>query len=248
MQACKDKGIQTQENSFTADAAVIWSVLWNGRMKANQQVYQHYRSQNKPVICIDIGALHRGRTWKIAVNNINAHGFYGHQTQLDPDRPKKLGLAIHSQTRPRSAILIAAQHPRSLQVANSDQIQWFNSVLAQLPKDLPVIFRPHPRGPIDVAGLARPVTVQGCRPVPGTYDSFDIDYHYHTVVNFNSGAGIQAAIAGANIIVDQSSLAWSLSKGQDADQWLTEISHTEYLVDEIAQALWLKRISPALEL
>ena len=36
-------GIQTQENSMTSDAAVIWSVLWHGRMMANKQVYDHYR-------------------------------------------------------------------------------------------------------------------------------------------------------------------------------------------------------------
>ena len=47
------RGIQTQENSMTADAAVIWSVLWAGRMAPNQAVYEHYRSQNKPVIVLE---------------------------------------------------------------------------------------------------------------------------------------------------------------------------------------------------
>ena len=69
------RGIQTQENSMDSDAAVIWSVLWAGRMAANQAVYEHYRSQGRPVIVIEIGALYRGVTWKIAVNNINAEGF-----------------------------------------------------------------------------------------------------------------------------------------------------------------------------
>ena len=64
------RGIQTQENSMTSDAAIIWSVLWAGRMSANQAVYEHYRSQGRPVIIIEIGALYRGNTWKIAVNNI----------------------------------------------------------------------------------------------------------------------------------------------------------------------------------
>jgi hypothetical protein len=55
LDCCQSAGIQTQENSMTADAAVIWSVLWHGRMKTNQAVYEHYRKQNKPVIVIDIG-------------------------------------------------------------------------------------------------------------------------------------------------------------------------------------------------
>ena len=77
------RGIQTQENSMNSDAVVIWSVLWHGRMAANQQVYQHYRAQGKPVIIIEIGALYRGNTWKIAVNNITSQGYYGHLTDLD---------------------------------------------------------------------------------------------------------------------------------------------------------------------
>ena len=81
-------GIRTQENSWTADAAVIWSVLWNGRMQSNQEVYQYYRAQHKPVVIIETGALYRGRTWKISVNHVNAQGYYGHQENLDPDRPR----------------------------------------------------------------------------------------------------------------------------------------------------------------
>ena len=42
------RGFRTEENSMTADAAVIWSVLWHGRMSANELVYRHYRNQNKP--------------------------------------------------------------------------------------------------------------------------------------------------------------------------------------------------------
>ena len=46
-----------EENSMTADAVLIWSVLWSGRMAANQAVYQHYRSLDRPVVVADIGTL-----------------------------------------------------------------------------------------------------------------------------------------------------------------------------------------------
>ena len=81
---------------MTADAAVIWSVLWHGRMQLNQAVYEHYRSQNKPVIVIDIGALYRGQTWKLAVNHITRDGYYGHEHDLDRDRPKQLQISLAS--------------------------------------------------------------------------------------------------------------------------------------------------------
>ena len=257
-QGCRQHGIDMLVDSMTADAAVIWSVLWHGRMRLNQAVYEHYRAQGKPVICIDVGALHRGVTWKIAVNNINAQGFYGHQDNLDHDRPRRLGVALQVPKKIKPAVLIALQHPRSLQVQNVDQISWAAHQIAQLRKvsDLPVFVRSHPRGRLDLSRLANLATVQPSRPIQGTYDSFDIDYNYQAVINYNSGVGIQAGLASAKICVDQSSLAHSISidlqnldidQPRDRQQWLIEICHTEYLLEEISQGTWLKRIAHKLE-
>jgi hypothetical protein len=71
------------------------------------------------------------------------------------------------------------------------------------------------------------------------------------MVNYNSGPGIQAALAGTRPIVDQTSLAWpvAINLNQidqpyniDRDQWLIEICHTEYTIKEIQQGLWLQRL------
>ena len=43
LDAVQSAGIQTKENSWDADAAIIWSVLWHGRMAANQKVYEQMR-------------------------------------------------------------------------------------------------------------------------------------------------------------------------------------------------------------
>ena len=126
-------GIQTEENSWKSDAVVIWSLLWHGKMLGNQQVYKHYRSLGRPVIVIDVGALYRGQTWKIAVNNINATGYYGHKTDLDLDRPAKLGISLAQLVNNRPEILIAAQHRNSLQVAELDCIEsWVNNQITQI--------------------------------------------------------------------------------------------------------------------
>lgn len=141
-------GIQTQENSMTADAAVIWSVLWHGRMKANRQVYAHYRSQGKPVIVIEIGALYRGDTWKVAVNNVNAEGYYGHLDDLDWDRPRKLHLSLANQNITKPEILIAMQHTQSQQVSHiPDMGEWLKHTISILRNytDRPIVIRPHPR-------------------------------------------------------------------------------------------------------
>lgn len=251
-------GILTQENSMDSDAAVIWSVLWHGKMKANKEVYDHYRSQGKPVIIIEIGALYRGTTWKIAVNNITADGYYGHTENLDWNRPTKLGISQAVTAFHRPEILIAAQHQHSLQVANLPSIEaWIYKQIVRIRQfsDRPIIVRPHPRSTLNTRLLPTDVVFEEPNPLANTYDSFDMHFDCHAVVNYNSGPGIQAAISGTRPIVDMSSLAYPVSVSYaeleqpyliDRDQWLVKICHTEYTLNEIQQGLWLKRIASAL--
>ena len=248
-------GHQLQENSMTADAVLIWSVLWSGRMAANQAVYQHYRSLGLPVIVADIGALQRGTTWKVAVNNINAQGYYGQLDQLDWDRPKKLGISLKTPAKTKPHVVVASQHAKSEQTAGVDLNQWVRDQIQCLKNvtDRSIHVRPHPRCRLDVAGLG--VTIEQPAKIPGTYDSFDLALDCHAIVNYNSGPGIQAAIAGVRPIVDMTSLAYPVSVGfadleqpyiTNRDLWLAQISHTEYTLEELEQGLWLNRIQPAL--
>jgi hypothetical protein len=255
LSSLRGAGHVLEENSMTADALLIWSVLWSGRMAANQAVYQHYRSLGRTVVVADIGTLQRGTTWKVAVNNINAQGYYGHQDQLDWDRPKKLGLALKTPANPKPHVIIAAQHSKSEQSAGVDFNQWARDQIQCLKNttDRPIHVRPHPRCRLDVAGLG--VTVEHPAKIPGTYDSFDMTLDCHAVVNYNSGPGIQAAISGVRPIVHSTSLAYPVGIGfadieqpyiTNRDLWLTQISHTEYTLNELEQGLWLNRIHPAL--
>jgi hypothetical protein len=251
-------GIQAQENSYNSDAAIIWSVLWNGRMARNKDIFEDYRRMGKPVVIVEVGALKRGITWKISVNHVNATGYYGHTENLDPMRPRKLGIELGTITNPNPGILIAAQHNRSLQVSDlQGQEAWINKTVASLKEltDRPVYVRQHPRSPLNQVLLTNNINITNPQQIEGTYDSFDINYNYHAVINYNSGPGIQGALAGTRVVVDKSSLAWPVGTPIeniadpyyiDRQQWLTEICHTEYTVEEIQQGLWLKRLEKAL--
>ena len=252
------RGIQTQENSMTSDAAIIWSVLWAGRMSANQAVYEHYRSQGRPVIIIEIGALYRGITWKIAVNNITATGYYGHLDNLDWARPARLKISLATQFNPRPNIVVALQHDRSLQVADIDMTAWLHRTLSTLKNstDRPITVRPHPRCKLKLNNLPAGVVVEIPNRLPNTYDSYDMHYNCHALVNYNSGPGTQAAIAGVRPLVDSTSLACAVGVDfadieqpytQDRELWLTQICHTEYTLDELRQGTWISRLAPALE-
>jgi hypothetical protein len=230
---------------------VIWSVLWHGRMAHNERIYQTHC----PIVIIEVGNLHRGETWRVSLNHINRLGKFGNHEDLDPERPKKLGVklgAVKENRRPE--IMIATQHQRSLQwQGQPTMIDWVHSTVEQIRQhsDRKIIVRPHPRSPISLnipgveVGLPRQIT--------GTYDDFDIDYNCHCVVNHNSGPAVQAAIHGTPIICDSSSLAGEISgrfedietaKLPDREDWFLKLCHTEWTVSEIAQGVPMKRLMP----
>lgn len=258
LDAMRRQGIKTKENSLDCDAVIIWSVLWYGRMSANQAVYKHYRSQGKPVIVIEVGALYRGNTWKISVNHVTRDGYYGHTLNLDPDRPRQLKISLAYQMQSKPHIVIAAQHKHSLQVSDLPSMdQWVLDTIAQVRQhsDRPIHVRPHPRSRLHLPSLPAGITVEQPRLINGTYDSYDIHFDCHAVINYNSGPGIQAAIAGSRPVVHTSSLAHPVSVDManienpydiDREQWLIEICHTEYTPDELRAGTWLKRIESAL--
>ena len=258
LESLRHAGIRTVENSMTSDAVIIWSVLWSGRMIKNREIYQHYRSLGRPVIVIDIGSLRRGITWKVAINNITAEGYYGHTQDLDWDRPTRLGIRLGTVPCTESHIVIAAQNSASLQVQDLSSMEgWITQKIDEIRKhtDRKIRVRPHPRCRLAVSQLPPGIEVELPRRVPNTYDSFDMQFDCYAMINFNSGPGIQAAVQGVRPIVDSSSLAHPVSVSiQDIerpydinrDQWLVEICHTEYTVEEIAQGLWLKRLSDRL--
>jgi hypothetical protein len=257
LDSLRNAGHTPVENGQNCDAAIIWSVLWSGRMAANQAVWSHYNSMYKPVIVIDIGALYRGETWKIAVNSITATGYYGHTERLDWDRPDKLGISLALNLSRNPQIVIAAQHKKSLQV--TELVSMEDWILTQVDNiravtDRPIVIRPHPRSPLDRTRFQN-VTIEQPKKIASTYDSYNLTFDCHAIVNYNSGPGIQAALAGTRPIVDSSSLAHpvgvqitDIEKPYDCnrDQWLVEICHTEYTLEEITQGLWLKRLCKAL--
>ena len=254
LDSLRSAGHIIEQNSMDADVAVIWSALWYGRMAPNKEVYERYQEQNKPVVIVDVGALYRGETWKIALNHINSLGHYGHTENLDMDRPRKLGISLAINFSRNPEILIAAQHRHSLQLADQNHEAWITQQIDAIKQvsNRPIVIRPHPRSPLHLDSLPKDVIIEKPQRITDTYDSFDMHFDYHAVVNYCSGPGIQAAISGTRPIVGAYSLAAPVSVSVadidnpydvDRDQWLVEICHTEYTIKEIQEGTWIKRLN-----
>jgi len=241
----------------TADVAVIWSVVWAGRMRENQRVWQSFRSSQRPVIVIEVGMLDRGRTWKMAVNGTGSYAYHGQG--LDLDRPRKLGITMSPWQQTGDHVLICAQRTDSLQwQAQPDMVSWLNALRdrLQLYTQRPLILRAHPRQKImPVKGLE----IDHPRPISGTYDDFDLarglDQAW-AVINHNSGPGVQAILQGVPAFVDASSLAAPVANldvasiespaRPDRGAWLLQLCHTEWTQEEIATGWPIERLLPGL--
>lgn len=252
------QGLAKQGHSVTfhnnsADAAVIWSMLWSGRMRPNREIYHMYRQQGKPVIVAEVGMIRRGTTWKIGINGtgINSYNF----DNLIPNRAAALGL----QPRPwRSGanIVIAMQRHDSEQWAGQPDIgKWLADTVTQIKQhtDRPIVIRPHPRG---VCHTPSGCLIDKPKFTVGSYDDFDFDRvlgNAHCVLNWNSGPGPQALISGIPAFVGPTSLAspiadWNLIQidqppRPDRNQWLEQLAHTEWTLEEIKTGLPFGRLA-----
>jgi len=250
-------GHKTVTNNMYADVAVIWSVLWNGRMQGNRAVWEHYRRNNQNVIVLEVGGINRGTTWKVGLNGINRDAEFG--IPDDPgDRAEQLGLSVKPWHKDGEFILICGQHDRSLQWQDQPSMSnWFLQTYDEIRKhtDRPIIFRPHPRCrlPHIERGL-RHVYRQDPIKIANTYDDFDMQFdNIWATVSWSSNPGIHSVIEGVPAFVGPSSLAYDVAghylqhiehpTTPDRTRWLKRYAWTEYTVEEIAQGMPLERLT-----
>jgi len=244
-------------HDYNADCAIIWSVLWNGRMEPNRYAYDEFKRQGKPVIILEVGALKRNETWRVAVNHIDNTGFYGNVTLLNIDRPAELELQL-DPWRPdveNGNIIICGQHTRSqLWRTMPDQTGWVLRVAKNLREELdnPIVFRPHPRcKDYSKTQLAEHgIKVVDPLQIPGTYDDFDFEKALDTtslVYTHTSNAGIHAVMKGVPIYCSDNGLARAVrvkadQVKPDREDWFIKLCHTEWTIEEIQNGIPFRRI------
>lgn len=249
------------KESYDADAAIIWSVLWHGRMSQNKFVWDHYRKQNKPVIVIEVGGIKRGTTWKVGLNGINRNAYFG-PSGMDAIRSRGLGLELKPWRQDGEFILICGQHDKSLQWQGMPAMsKWVMNVIDQLQihYKYPIMFRPHPRCKLpDIERQYKNVYRQDPKPITDTYDDFDMNFdNIRYTVSWNSNPGIHSIINGVPAHVGPHSLAFDVGCPHllmvdnpnlpDRQQWLNDYAWTEFTVEEIQHGLPWSRLGNTLD-
>jgi hypothetical protein len=245
-------GVHCSSMDMDADVAVIWSMVWAGRMRSNQAVWQHFRSKGRPVIVAEVGMIQRGHTWKLGLNGTGLTASYG--TNLQPNRALSLGLTAKPWKTTGNNIVIACQRTDSEQWTGQPNISvWLHQTIDVIRQhsSRSIIVRPHPRQGVPSV----PALLQKPQRVPYTYDSFDFEQSLEDawcVVNWNSGPGSQAIMAGVPAFVGPTSLAAPVANldltqienplRPDRDQWLNQLAHTEWTTQELATGMPLRRL------
>ena len=252
-------GHTVYENDMHCDVAVIWSVLFNGRMAGNKPVWDYYTKTGKKVIVLEVGGIKRGTTWKVGLNGINRDAYFG-PTNNNNDRHRLLGLSLKPWRTSGEFILICGQHDKSLQWQGMSSISnWFMQTYREIRKHTsrPIIFRPHPRCQLPHIELGlKNVYRQQPGKISGSYDDYDMGFNdIWATISYSSNPGIHSIINGIPAFVGTGSLAYDV--GNDIDflhdieaplmpnrqQWLNDYAHTEWTVQEITAGIPLKNLT-----
>ena len=244
------------------DVAVIWSVLWNGRMTHNKQVWEQNRKLNRPVIVLEVGGIERGTTWKVGLNGINRDAYFGDKDN-DRTRADGLGLVCKPWRSNGDFILVCGQHDKSLQWQNMPRMSnWFLNTYDEIRKytQRPIVFRPHPRCRLEhIERGLKNVYRQEPQHVNGTYDDFDMGFsNVWATVSYSSNPGTHSCINGVPAFVSTHSLAYDVGNDidflydienplmPDRQQWLNDYAHTEYTIEEISHGIPLNHLTSVL--
>ena len=248
-------------NDMDADVAVIWSILFAGRMAGNKKVWDHFKKQNKPVIVLEVGALKRDETWKVGIGGINNHAQFGNRTDHIPGRWERFGIELKPYVEDGQFITIATQRADSHQWSGMPPTHvWVGHAINEIRKysKRDIVIRPHPRdGITDYHSIARDYNgvffdIPQRTGVGDAVNFDDILARSWLVVNHSSGPGIQAAFNGVHIYTGTASMAYPLSCRSwshiekpprvDRTEWCNELAHSEWWVDEIAEGIPWKRL------
>ena len=264
IKSLQNAGDQVSINKeINGDVAVIWSVLWQGRMQGYKKIWDKYRNAGKPVIVIEVGGLLRNISFKIGINGINRDADFANQT-FDGQRWPLFKHELRPWNPTGDLIVICGQHDASEQWKGLPKMStWIEQQITEIRKytTRPILVRPHPRNTITFdENKFKNVKVRLPKRDYMTYDDTDFKATLErtwAVVNHSSNPAMEAVIKGIPVFVSESSLCHDVGNIKLADintpampnrlTWANKLAYTEWFADEIEQGLPWARIRARLE-
>jgi len=264
IESLKKAGDEVQiDEDKNSDVAVIWSVLWQGRMAKNRKIWNDCQNKNKPVVVLEVGGIKRNETFKVGINGVNREADFANQS-VDSERWKKFNIELKPWAQTGEEIIVCGQHHNSHQWRNNPKMpNWFEQQISEIRKhtDRPIIVRPHPRNTINI-DITKFKNVEVIVPKrdPNTYDDTDFNQKLKNawaVVNHSSNPAMQSVFNGIPVFVSEASLSYDVGNSSLADinnpkmpdrqNWANSLAYTEWTTEEIKQGLPWERIKNRLK-
>ena len=263
-QSLETAGEEIQLNcNGNSDVTVIWSVLWQGKMRGYQSIWEECQKKNTPVVVLEVGGIKRNETFKVAINGVNREADFANQT-FDGERWKKLNIELKPWRSTGDTIIICGQHHRSHQWRNNPTMNlWFEQQINEIRKhtDRPIVIRPHPRNPtgFDISKWKNVTKVLPQRDY-NTVDDTDFKETLKqawAVVNYSSNPAMMSVFNGIPVFVSEQSLCYDVGNTSlsninnpampDRSNWANKLAYTEWTTEEIKQGLPWQRIKKRLK-
>ena len=263
-QSLETAGEEIQLNcNGNSDVTVIWSVLWQGKMRGYQSIWEECQKKNTPVVVLEVGGIKRNETFKVGINGVNREADFANQT-FDGERWKKLNIELKPWRSTGDTIIICGQHHRSHQWRNNPTMNlWFEQQINEIRKhtDRPIVIRPHPRNPtgFDISKWKNVTKVLPQRD-HNTVDDTDFKETLKqawAVVNYSSNPAMMSVFNGIPVFVSEQSLCYDVGNTSlsninnpampDRSNWANKLAYTEWTTEEIKQGLPWQRIKKRLK-
>lgn len=256
------ENIRVDEDT-NADVAVIWSVLWRGKMQGYKSIWDRFRNSGRPVVVIEVGGLKRNDSFKIGINGINRDADFANQ-EFDEKRWPLFGHTLKPWNPTGDIIVICGQHDASEQWKGLPRMSlWIEKQINEIRKytTRPILVRPHPRNVIQFKeNKFSNVKVRLPKRDYTTYDDTDFKATLErtwAVVNHSSNPAMEAVIKGIPVFVSESSLCHDVGNINLSEintpampnrhNWANKLAYTEWFPDEIEKGLPWDRIKKRLK-
>jgi hypothetical protein len=203
------------------------------------EIFRQQRSKNLDVVVLETGYINRGdgdnHHYAAGLNGLNGRADFRNKNS-PPDRAEKLQVNL-KPWRSGEHVVLCGQVPWDASVDHSNHVEWLRFAARKI-LGHHVIYRPHPKGPID--------------PLPGcefSTDSLMSDLQgAKSCVTYNSNSAVEAAIEGVPVFAfDEGSMALPIANTQweeiknpktpDRKQWLSDLAYTQWTLDEMREGL-----------
>lgn len=264
IESLKKAGDEIQLNEDkNSDVAVIWSVLWQGRMLGYQKTWNECQNKNKPVVVLEVGGIKRNETFKVGINGVNREADFANENVAE-ERWKKFNIEMKPWKSTGDTIIICGQHHKSHQWRNNPSMNvWFEQQINEIRKytDRKILVRPHPRNPIGLDTTKwKNVSYNQPQRDHTTIDDTDFNKKLKNawaVVNYSSNPAMQSVFNGVPVFVSEASLSYDVGNTTlaninnpskpDRQTWANRLAYTEWTTEEIKQGLPWTRIKKRLK-